>query len=484
MQLSVEKPTTSGGVLGFRANTNATRFHPGVFLPANPINPQTRSNAEFSFRQPLLQGRGFGPNLAPIVVARIDTERSFFQLKDSLQEMVRSVIEGYWSLVAARTDRWARTQQVEQARFAYERAMARKRQGFASMAEVAQARLARANFRVGLISAEANVLQREAALLNVLGMPPSAPLRPVPVTPMMTDKIDFDWGSILELAAERRPDLIELKLILEADQQGLLMARNQALPRVDAVMLYRWNGLEGRLPSGATIASAPGQFTDWTLGVNFSVPLGLRQSRAALRQQDLVVARDRANIEQGLHQTTHQLAATIRNLAQDYAQYEALTETRTAARDNLRVQAAEYQTGRIILLNVLQAIANWGDAITSQAQTLAQYNTDLASLERQTGTILESHGIRLFEERFASIGPLGRALPDRCYPGAIGPGPNAAAYPGGTKPSEEALDLESPFVRGQGAPPDRRETLPPPAPPRRTPPIDVGSDGLDLLDQQ
>jgi hypothetical protein len=46
------------------------------------------------------------------------------------------------------------------------------------------------------------------------------------------------------------------------------------------------------------------------------------------------------------------------------------------------------------------------------------------------------------------------------------------------------LDLESPFVRGQSAPPDRRETLPPPAPPRRTPPIDLGADGLDLLDQQ
>ena len=48
------------------------------------------------------------------------------------------------------------------------------------------------------------------------------------------------------------------------------------MPRLDAVALYRWNGLSGTLPNGERLASAAGQFPDWTLGVNFSVPLGLR----------------------------------------------------------------------------------------------------------------------------------------------------------------------------------------------------------------
>ena len=41
--------------------------------------------------QPLFRGGGLAANRAPIVVARIDTERSFFQYKDSVQELVRSV---------------------------------------------------------------------------------------------------------------------------------------------------------------------------------------------------------------------------------------------------------------------------------------------------------------------------------------------------------------------------------------------------------
>ena len=62
------------------------------------------------------------------------------------------------------------------------------------------------------------------------------------------------------------------ELIIEADQQSLIQARNQALPRVDATMLYRWNGLEGTTPTGQRAETGPGQFTDWSLGVNFSVP--------------------------------------------------------------------------------------------------------------------------------------------------------------------------------------------------------------------
>jgi hypothetical protein len=48
------------------------------------------------------------------------------------------------------------------------------------------------------------------------------------------------------------------------------------LPRADAVALYRWNGLEGRMPNGEEIGTNGDAFTDWTLGVNFSVPLYLR----------------------------------------------------------------------------------------------------------------------------------------------------------------------------------------------------------------
>lgn len=436
----LSKTTITGGSASFGVNASPTRVRPGIF----PLNPSSQSSAELSYTQPLLQGGGVAVNRVPIVLARIDTERSYFRMKDSVQGLVGGVIQAYWALVQARVDLWAREQQLEQAEFAFNLAEARLESGAANQSEFAQTDLALENFQVSLLSARANLLLRETALRNILGLPPNDGLLFVPTTPPTVDEIRPDWESILVLAEERRPDLIELKLILEADQQLLLQANNQAQSRVDAVGLYRWNGLEGEMPIGDRISTRPGEFTDWTLGVNFSVPLGLRQSRAGLRRRELLITRDRANLDQGMHQVVHGLTINVRNLAQFYRQYERLQRARAAAKRNLDQQLADYRAGRVIFLNVLQAITDWGNLVSSEAQSLIQYNNELASLEQATGTILETHGVRFYEERFCSIGPLGRHHNGRTYPMSHSPGPNAARYPMGDGPAEEAFDLAAP----------------------------------------
>lgn len=456
LDLGLSKTTITGGSAQFGVRTNPTRFQPGQY----PLNPRTDSSLELSFTQPLLQGGRIGPNLAPIVIARIDTERSYFRFKESMQQMVRGVIDAYWSLVYARVDRWARQQQVEQAERAYKETEAKFRAELVDIGDVAQTQLALANFRANLVLAESNVLAQEAALRNILGLPPSHQFELVPDSPPSAEELPIDWQRIVALAEERRPDLIELKLILEADQQLLLQANNRALPQVDAVAIYRWNGLEGYAPiPGSSISSGFGASTDWTLGVTFSVPLGLREARAGLRRQELVIARDRANLDQGLHSAVHILAENVRNLAYLYAQYNALTNARKAARKNLDIQVAEYRARRVIFLNVLQAITAWGDAVSAEARALTLYNTELANLERETGTILETHGITFVEERYGSIGPLGRLAQRPCYPHSIRPCPNAKRYPRTEKPAEESFDLSTPAGRRIEPAPER---LPPP----------------------
>lgn len=452
-QLSVSKQNAFGGTSALNVTADSNRLSPGVF----PLNPSRPASASLGYTQPLLQGGRLAPNLAPIMLARIDTERSYFQLKDSVQEQVRGVIEAYWNLVFARTDVWARRKQVDQLREAVRRIKARVGVTFDNRADQAQAELALANARAGLITSEAAVLQREAALRNILGIPPSDNSVYVPVTPPITDQFVADWRSIVSIAQERRPDLIELKLILEADNQLLIQANNNALPRLDAVALYRWNGLEGEMPNGTTLRSGPGQFTDWTLGVNFSVPIGLRAERAGLRRVELLIARDRANLDQGLHSTIHTLATNVRSLDQAYENYAAFKAAREASRVNLDSQILRYQTGQGILLNVLQAIADWGNSISGEANALAQYNVQLATLERQTGTILETHGVYLYEERYGSIGPLGRFCTDVCYPQSNPATPNDERYGSSDEPAEESFNLKTPREFG-----DRPRRLPSP----------------------
>jgi outer membrane protein TolC len=460
LNVGVAKDNPLGGQWDFGLSVVNERFKPGVF----PLNPQTASSMNLGYTQPLLKGSGMPANLAPIVLARIDTERSFFQLKGALQDQMQSVIEGYWNLVAARVVVWAIEQQISQADFALRLATAEQEVGRKDASDRAQASSSLANFRANLIAARNDVLQREAALRNVMGLPPWDDARLVPATEPRFDEVPLDWFELVDLAAQRRPDLVELKLILEADQQQIILANNNALPQLDAVGLYRWNGLSGELPNGNGISSAPGQFTDWTLGVNFSVPLGLRQARAQLRQRELILARDRANLDQGLHSASHNLATTLRSLELASEQHLAYSEARTAARENLQIQDGIFRSGfkeSFNFLNVLVAITDWGNAVRNEAAAVAQYNSLLGELERQTGTILETHGVRFYEERYGSIGPLGRLSHPWSFPQSTPPTPNVDRYAPGDRPAEQAFELRQPVMlpARQKPPP---EPLPPP----------------------
>lgn len=450
--IGLNKRNYNGAQLGVNVNTIGSYFEPGIA----PLEPDIRSSLEVTFRQPLMRGYGQAANLTPVILARNQTERSFFQLKSSVQELVRSVIEAYWSLVAARIDIWAREQQIEQLNFALKRATARQEEGFDQVSNVAQARSALANFQAGLISAKSNLLLRETALRNVFGLPFSNTSKYVPSSVPIRERVDLNWDELLMLAERHRPDIIELKLILEADEQRRAQASNQARPQLDAIANYRWDGVEGTMPNGATLRSPAGRFQGFNIGVNFSVPIGLRQSRAALRRQDLILNRDRINLDQAIHQMVHQIAINYRNVDQFFAQIEAFQRAKEASRLNLENQLGDFLSGRAEFIVVLQAISDWGNAVSQEAQSITQYNIELANIELQSGTILETHGIVFYEERFQAIGPMGRLGNPRCYPAKTIPSENIERYPGSGSPSDKAFDLRAlpEYDGGSSRPPD------------------------------
>jgi outer membrane protein TolC len=455
---SISQTNVLGGRLEFSWTENPTYLTQPGLLPLDPFN---RRNTELTYTQPLLQGGGLIPNLAPVILARLDTERSFFQYKDSVQDLVRGVIEAYWNLVLSRVDLWARQIQFEQAEEALKVAESRLKVGLGAKGAEAQARVTYNQFKANLIAAQADVLAREGALRNLLMLPPEDNCQLVPVSAPTSERYARDWGALVRLLEKYRPDIVELKLILEADKIRLLLAENQALPRLDVTGLYRWNGLTGTAPTRARISSGPGEYTDWALGINFSVPLGLREGRARVRQQSLLIARDRANLEQALHAAVHNLAVVVRELDSAYEQYLAQKETRAAALENLRVQIGLFRTGQpnVIFLNVLQALNDWGNAVNFEARALIAYNIALANVERQTGTILESHGLFFHEERHQAAGPLGIFGKGCEYPIAQPPGGQSTLYPPTKEPGENAFDLQRPDLRSGIK---EEERLPPP----------------------
>ena len=81
-------------------------------------------------------------------------------------------------------------------------------------------------------------------------------------------------------------------------------------------------------------------------------------------RQKLLIARDQANVEQRVHAAVHELASTIRDLDGAYEQYLAFKETREAADVNVRVQTEKFRAGQDDLFERLQALNDWGNAVT------------------------------------------------------------------------------------------------------------------------
>lgn len=436
MEAGIQKQNSLGGVARLDVETNVQRQKPRI----TTLNPLTSTRAGVSYVQPLLQGAGRDVNLAPIRIAQLDTDRTYFQTRGSIQDLTYSVIQAYWRLESARVSVWAREQQVEQGKFAYERAQARMRQGLADSAEVAQTRLAYANFRSASVVAKSNQLDAENSLRNLLFLSPVSDTEILPVTSLHAEPLDFNWEELLELADRNRNDLQELRTVVQSDQQKITLAKTKTLPQLNLVAGYGWTNTQGErqglFDSTITGYNASGsRFPDWMLGVNFDMPLGFREGRANVRGQELNYSRDLANLRQTQHAAIHDVAGALRSIVRSYAEFESYRETRIAAAENLDQQRTEYENGRTTFLDVLQAIVNWGDAVNAEVDSLARFNVELANLERQTGTILETHAVHFMQEKFCADGPLGHRRPVE-YPMNVRPTGNQTRYGAEAEPPE------------------------------------------------
>src|SRR5207237_981572 len=136
--VGLSKTNVLGGKWALDWTENPTRFAaPGPF----PLNPQNPSAVTLSYTQPLLQGAGFQVNMAPVVIARLNTEQSFFQYKDAVQQLVVGTVSAYWNLVQARVNVWARKIQEQQSKEAFDRESARLKTGFSDVGIVSQTRV-------------------------------------------------------------------------------------------------------------------------------------------------------------------------------------------------------------------------------------------------------------------------------------------------------------------------------------------------------
>jgi len=417
-QTQLQKVSATGATFALRQNTNydynnndASNLFPSVWT----------ANVEAEFRQPLLQGAGVqfnriaGPNNTPgfffsngVVLARINTDIALADFEANVRDLISDLETAYWELYFAYRNLDAviagRDSALESWRKAYALYVSGAQGGRAE--EEAQAREQYFLFRGQVETALTTVYSTENRLRFIMGLAATDGRLIRPADEPTTAKVFFDWFEVHAESLARNVDLRRQKWRIKQREMELIGSRNFLLPRLDAVGRYRWLGLgDDLIDSGgnnqpfdnAIETLTGGDFQEWQLGLQASVPLGFRRELAGVRNAQLQLARDRAILQDQELELSHQLSDAIRQLDLSYTLTQTNFNRRAAAQRQVEAVKAAHEVGQVTLDLLLDAQRRLADAESQMFRAAVDYNLAIMRVHFLKNSLLEYDGVNLAE---------------------------------------------------------------------------------------
>lgn len=255
------------------------------------------------------------------------------------------------------------------------------RQGTASEFDVLRARVERDNLEPNIVEAKNALRVAELNLKRLINLPAEQPLELVtPLDPVIAD-VD---RQALEEGMTRRPALAALDALVSAREGAIKVAKGDRLPTITAVGSFAQQAFPRRgVPFDTDWRH------DWTVGIQASIPVfdGLRtagqidQAEAELRQAQL----QRAQLQEALKL---ELEAALGEFEAARAQIEARRATVAQARRALELAELRFQSGLATQLELSNARLMLEQARVNEAQSLFNYVSALARLERVSGGVV------------------------------------------------------------------------------------------------
>ena len=189
-------------------------------------------------------------------------------------------------------------------------------------ASEAQAREQYFFFRNQAEQAQSQLYQTESKLRYMMGIAATDGRLIRPADDPTTAKISFDWSQVQCEAMSRSVEIREARWRVKQRELELIAAKNYLLPRLDLDGRYRWIGLGNKLidPGNSDISGgafdnlASGQFQDWHIGFEGSIPFGFRKQKDGVTNAELALMRDRAKLRETELEVSHQVAFAVRDM--------------------------------------------------------------------------------------------------------------------------------------------------------------------------
>ena len=415
--------------------------------PSNQFPSAFQSDIEAEIRHPLLQGSGLdfnriagpnsnagifagqgttgpiqNPNSLPytyngVVLARINVDITLADFEAGVRNFCGDLERSYWDLYynyrnlnAVQAGRDSALQTWRKVYALYESGT----KGGEAEKE-AQAREQYFLFRAQVENSLGLLYTAESRVRYMMGLAPTDGRLIRPKDEPTTAEVKFDWSEILPEALNRSVELRKQKWVVKKNELILIASRNYLMPRLDAQALYRWGGFGDQMVNyngQSYVANAPGalnrgsgsvntlfagQFPNWQLGLNFTMPIGFRLAMAGVRNAEMALAASRAILQDQELEVAHLMTNSIRDLDRNYQVSVTTFNRRVAAARQVNAVEAAVDAGTATLDMLLDAQRRLADAEIAYYRALVDYNVAILQVHFRKNSLLEYNGIQLAE---------------------------------------------------------------------------------------
>jgi len=387
-------------------------------------NPQYTSGLALEVNQPLLKNLGDPEARAAIRVATLATGISLHEFRGRVMKIVSEVTQAYWQLAFDRRTVEILADSLEAAREVLRREQVRTERGISNALNIARAASATASRRVQLVRAENRArdnADRLKRLLSAPAMPVQGKADVVPIRPPRFFLVDVDRTASMAQALAHRPELVQARRLIEINRIRVDAADRQRLPKLDALLRYTLNGLDGDLGGAMDMQDFRDPVT-WVAGLELEWPLGTRAARAEYRRRRVQYEQTLLQADRLADQVLEEVSVAVRAVERGRAEVESTLEARDAARTVL-----EGEQTRLVLQpmdrrtneELLRAQSQLAQTKQDHLVALLNFNLALTELARARGTLLADQGIEVVwpeSDRPGRLAPVRVNLPEDARP--------------------------------------------------------------------
>ncbi|MBC2603555.1 TolC family protein [Puniceicoccus vermicola] len=364
---------------------------------SNRTPEQNEARLGLTVTQSLL--KGFGPvvNLASIQLAEWDSLISQYELWGYGEALIADVEIAYWRWVLARREIAIFEQSFAVAELQRDEIEQRIELGALPENDAAAVRAEVALRRRDLIDAQSALEESRLRLARMI-LPDGFVLQGGDVLPTSEPQLEEpppleNIDERIQLALESRPDLREAELRLDQARLETIVSRNGLLPRLDFFLSLGKTGYASSFSD--SFRNLDGDTYDWSIGGEFSYPLGNRAGRGeqlaarATRDQALQSIRNlRRVIRTDVLLAANELERTRRQIGATAATVELQRQSVEAEKERLEV-------GIGTSLQLSQVQRDLLEAEIERVRAIVQYRIAQVELYLAEGSLLERRGIVL-----------------------------------------------------------------------------------------